>query len=145
MKILTPEHYRGDVMEDVEPTIVVTSITGVRFRARILREGDRYGLDDCLTWEHEDRLGVEFYDTRFPHTERGQFVSRYFAETLLDDHCRIDPGYRYGQDGCRHRAGGLDLDGGIPDWTIDSDAMDVVRAWLRLELYRVLQSEEVSA
>jgi hypothetical protein len=100
--------------------ITITSTTGVRFNARILNPGDRYGLDDCLTWD-EDRPGVEFYDTRYMHTSRGQFVSRYYVATILGD------------DGYGSGTGGLDLMGYEPSWKIDAAAMDVVRAWLRHE------------
>lgn len=95
----------------------ITSKTGVRFCARLLTEGDVYGLSGALAWEHEDRPGVEFYDTRYPISVYGQFVGRYFVETLLE----------------RDEHVGLDLHGGVPDWSIDADAMDVVRAWLKAE------------
>lgn len=44
---------------------------------RIVYEGDRFGLDDCLTHDSSDPL-IEFYD----HED---FVSRYYASTLLED------------------------------------------------------------
>lgn len=58
-----------------------------KWYVRILEDGDRYGLDDCLEWQ-SSRSGVEFYDysqdkEKFGH--RGQFVSRYYVETLLED------------------------------------------------------------
>lgn len=121
-----------------EHTAVITSRTGRRFLVRILRAGDRYGLDDCLTWadggrlspsSDVDRPGVEFYDLTYANTTRpdgeiafgprGQFVSRYYVDTLL------------GND--RNGAFGLDLHGGIDVWKIDAAAMTVVRAWLRHE------------
>lgn len=61
---------------------------------------------------------VKFYDTRFPHTEHGQFVSDYYAKTLLAT------------------TGGLALNFGVPDWSVDAAAMDVVRAWLRRQAPR---------
>lgn len=113
-----------DTITLTDRTMVVTSTNGVRFRARIVTKGDRYGLDMRLTWESDDD-GVEFYDTRYPHTEFGQFVSRYYIETIL------------GNDGLglgdRH---GLDLCGYVDDWKIDARAMNIVRAWLRLEVER---------
>lgn len=98
----------------------ITATSGIRFTARILRAGDRYGLDNCLTWDSL-KPGVEFYDTRYPHTEFGQFTgARYYVETILE---------RGPED-----KSGLVLDGGIPDWRIDGPAMTIVRAWLRNEI-----------
>lgn len=74
---------------------------GIQFNVRVVNEGDNYGLDNCLTHEGEKPL-VEFYDARFPHTKYGQFVSRYYVETILP------------------HEGELNLDFGIPDWSIDS-------------------------
>jgi hypothetical protein len=62
----------------------------------------------------EGKEVVEFYDVRFPHCEFGQFVSCYYAETLL---------------GCRS---GLDLDGGITDWKVSAEGMALVREALLL-------------
>lgn len=105
--------------------ITVTSTTGVRFNVRIIRKGDRYGLDDCLvvgegraaTLEGNGPL-VEFYDSRWMHTPRGQFVSRYGVDTILASH------------------GGLDLMSYEPSWKIDEAAMGIVRQWLRDEMAR---------
>lgn len=116
-----------------EHTAVITSKTGRRFLVRILRAGDRYGLDDCLTWadgsplspsSDVDRPGVEFYDYTYANQKtfgpRGQFVSRYYVDTILED------GY-----GILGR--GLDLHGGVDVWKIDGAAMRIVRDWLRHE------------
>lgn len=99
----------------------VVSAKNVPFVVRVVRVGDKYGRDNCLTYgegEHDraDDVLVEFYDARYPHTEFGQFVSRYYLSTLLEDgvHCEF----------------GLCLDGGEPDWSIDADAMFLVREWL---------------
>lgn len=105
----------------IEETMSITAANGVRFNVRILRNGARYGADHVLTWE-EDRPGVEFYDTRYPHTEFGQFTGgRYYVDTIL------------GRDGWGPYRGGLDLDGGIPAWRVDAESMTIVRAWLRHE------------
>lgn len=76
------------------PTVVVANVTHLT------------GIDGDL---------VEFYDLRYPHTPDGQFVSRYYVDTLLRD----------------IRGHELDLDGGIDDWTVDADTMRVVLGWLR--------------
>jgi hypothetical protein len=94
----------------------VTSVTnrnGLSFAVRLVETGDKYGRNLCLTHE-ETRPMVEFYDMRYPHTELGQFVSRYYADTLLNH------GFRRG----------LDLDSGEPDWSVDGDAIVLVMRWL---------------
>jgi hypothetical protein len=83
-----------------------------KFNVRVVSKGDRYGLDFCLTHNKDEPL-VEFYDARYPHTEFGQFVSRYNFSTIWE---RDDAG--------------LCLDGGEPEWSICADDMAAVRAWL---------------
>ena len=51
-----------------------------RFNVRYLNNGDKYGLKDNLI---ADRPMVEFYDSKYPHTQYGQFVSRYYVSTIL--------------------------------------------------------------
>lgn len=79
---------------------------------RIVEHGDNYGLNGTLTHKWERPL-VEFYDTRHEHTDFGQFVSRYFLETLIDGE------------------GGLNLQGGVPMWSINEPCMNRIRDWLR--------------
>lgn len=102
-------------------TVTATNATGkVPFVARILRRGDRYGLDNVLTWD-EERPGVEFYDARYPHTRFGQFVARYYVHTIQEQ----APGH--------HKTvaeTGLDLMGYEPAWKIDGQTMWLVRSWL---------------
>lgn len=89
------------------------------FNVRILRQGEPYGLGDCLTHKERKPL-VEFYDYRYRNDEwkRGQFVSRYYAETILEH----DPN------------NALSLDGGIPAWTVTPASMREILAWLLQEL-----------
>ena len=80
---------------------------GVTFNYRVIKKGDHYGRNDCLTHDKSDAM-IEFYDDRFKHTDHGQFVSRYYIKTLIDhlgDHT------------------GLCLDGGISEWSIDADTL----------------------
>lgn len=98
-------------------TLKVTNSNGLSFNVRIVRKGDTYGLNNCLTYD-EDTAMVEFYDTRYNHTPLGQFVSRYCVTTILE---------RLGQ------YAGLNLDCGIEAWTIDAAAMDIVRGWIHEE------------
>jgi hypothetical protein len=93
-------------------------ITVDKFNVRILRKGDKYGRNNVLTHD-EDAPLVEFYDIRYPHTEYGQFVSRYYVSTIL------------GTDKWGRGEGGLCLDGGVPSWTVSAQDMDTVRAYLR--------------
>lgn len=94
-------------------------ITVDKFNVRVVNKGDKYGRDFCLTHNEEKPL-VEFYDSRYPHTEFGQFVSRYYVETIL------------GEDKWGRAEGGLCLDGGNADvWTVSERHMDIVRSFLK--------------
>lgn len=88
---------------------------------RLVRKDERYGLNDCLVHDREDPL-VEFYDLTYANRrgfgERGQFVSSYYASTLLAS------------------GGGIDLYGGEPAWQVSAEAMADVRAWVRGHLVR---------
>lgn len=104
---------------------VTSAVSGVRFNVRLLTTGDHYGLNDRLVVGEGDSLRiegpgpfVEFYDSRYPHTQFGQFVSRYGVKTILEGRT------------------GLDLMGGEPSWKIDGAAMDIVRRWLLEETAR---------
>lgn len=96
----------------------MTTINIDKFTVRIVRNGEKYGLDFCLTYDSQvnDPL-VEFYDARYPHTEYGQFVSRYYASTLSE-----------------RDTGGLCLDGGVPEWSVTEADMHLVRKWVSLHI-----------
>lgn len=64
-----------------------------------------------LSKDKKDQNLVSFYDTRYDHTQYGQFIGRYYATTLLG----LDG---YGS-GIKDR--GLNLHGGIADWFINAD------------------------
>lgn len=96
----------------------ITNIAGRHFNVRILKQGDRYGRDDCLTID-DNRILVEFFDATYEgttHGPLGQFTTgRYYVETILDA-----PSNQ-----------GLCLYGAEADtWFLDGGAMNVVRAWL---------------
>ena len=86
---------------------------------RIVEEGDKYGRDDCLTYEKEEPV-IEFYDgdNEFDkHTDGtmlGQFVSRYYISTIMDG-----------------KGGGLNLMCYEPKWQIESLAMDSIRDYIQ--------------
>ena len=92
------------------------------WNVRILRRGDRYGLNDCLTHEEDDPI-IEFYDTNRTDDEewkRGHFVARYYVETLFDDEWDL-------------QNQGLQLDGGVENWYVTPQAMARILCWLRQE------------
>lgn len=102
--------------------ITVTNESGDQFNVVILKKGDRYGLDNCLTHD-KDRPVIEFYDAEYPiHKDPhgkilGQFVSRYYTKTLLESNLH----------------GGLCLDGGISKWHISSDNLKDVITYINQE------------
>ena len=86
------------------------------FNIRIVNIGDKYGVNDCLT--NNKAPMVEFYDSRFTHGAdgaRGQFVTRYYIETLTDSGC----------------PNGLCLDGGVPAWSISAEGMKEVIEYIK--------------
>lgn len=88
-------------------TLDITTYNGVPFRVV-------YGFREYLNGELSPTKVVAFYDRRYPHTEHGQFVADYSADTLLDH-----PEYR-----------GMALYGGEPSWVIDGHTMGLVHDWL---------------
>ena len=64
---------------------------GQPWTIRVLDIGDKYGREDCLTYDADEPV-VEFYDADHPHTidapsgtVLGQFVSRYYISTICDE------------------------------------------------------------
>jgi hypothetical protein len=85
------------------------------FNLRIVNTGDKYGVNDCLT--NNKAAMIEFYDSRFPSgwdQERGQFVTRYYVNTLRGN---LYPN-------------GLCLDGGVPAWSLTAEEMKEVLEFL---------------
>lgn len=89
-------------------TFQVTNTRGITFTVRIVKEGEKYGLNNCLTHDEREPL-IELYDTRYDHTPFGQFVQRYYADTFAT---------------IRFPALALDTD--YSDWTLDGDALQRV-------------------
>ena len=85
--------------------LITNESTGISFNVRLVRRGDKYGQNNCLTHDNDAPM-VEFYDARYPYSEFGQFVTRYYTSTLIR---RGSP------------ARGIQLDGGSPDWSITAD------------------------
>jgi hypothetical protein len=89
---------------------------GRQFSVRILEKGDKYGYQDCCVWENVG-LGIEFYDATYAFIEGfypiGQFVARYFVETLLG------------------HTNGLVLDAQEDVWKISALNMLAIQSWLK--------------
>ena len=86
-----------------------------KYNIRVVQTGDKYGRNDCLT--NDQAPMVEFYDSRYNQSDwmgRGQFVSRYYVDTIMGD----------------TYPNGLWLDGGIPEWTVSADEMNQVQQFL---------------
>lgn len=90
--------------------ITVPGVAG-NFNVRVVKKGDKYGRDLCLTNTGETL--VEFYDARYDFTPLGQFVSRYYLSTLMSPDV--------------YPNSGLSLDLGIPNWTVTAEGMRQVR------------------
>jgi hypothetical protein len=115
------------------PSLDVTAANGVPFRVVLLLDGKSVNFPAASAkftslWGTEPL--VEFYDARYRNvrgfTPDGQFVSRYYLETLLGrDEQPLSAG--------KSRRYGLDLQGDVPNWTIDATTMRTVGRWLRTE------------
>ncbi len=80
-----------------------------------------------LSKDKKDQNLVSFYDTRYDHTQYGQFVGRYYANTLLG----LDG---WSSRGSSIRDRGLNLHGGIDDWSINADNANHVVDFIEREL-----------
>lgn len=89
--------------------ITITTGRGIPFEVRIREKGDKWGRNNCLTWDKDEPV-VEFHDLRTK-----QFVSDYYVTTLADH-----------KDGC-----GLALWGNEPNWTIDAATMTTVHEFIK--------------
>ena len=80
-----------------------------------------------LSKDKKDQNLVSFYDTRYNHTQYGQFVGRYHANTLLglDSWSRFDSSIR---------DRGLNLHGGIAGWFINADNANHVVDFIEREI-----------
>lgn len=105
---------------DVEACLTFSDMnTFVPWTARIVRKGDTFGLNECLTHEADEPM-VEFYDADHKHTRFGQFVARYNVRAILAQGNEV----------------ALDLHSSTPAWLLCGESMNTVRAWLRFTLGR---------
>lgn len=97
----------------------VTNSNGREFGVNLVRMGDKYGLDKCLTHE-EPKPMIEFYDLSYPETfgDEGQFVARYYIHTLLS---------RFNKQGARWVT--LQLHGGVEDWQLTPENVEESVFW----------------
>lgn len=122
------------IKESVDMNNVGEDLQVGKWRVHLVEPGEGYGVDNNVIYSPEEasKYGmnlpmVEFYDTsqdplRFPG---GQFVSRYYASTLLGL-------VRWGDDiRVSSKNGiGLDLMGYEPSWKVSSEELGKVGAWL---------------
>jgi len=99
-----------------ETTATFTADNGVTFAVRIVRPGEGYGRSRAAMNDTQHTL-VEVFDARFAGKDyceaEGQIIAQYRAETLLNDPDRLT---NYG----------LNLHGGVPEWSIDGDTMGAI-------------------
>lgn len=97
---------------------------GKVLNVRRVQNGDKYGLNDCLTYESGPRYGdiIEFYDSEHATdtNERGYFISRYYSDTLLKSG---------GDSGTQ----GLCLEGSAPEYNVDAASMRKVIDWIKAD------------
>jgi hypothetical protein len=111
--------------------LTVTNSEGTPFNVRLVRVGECFGRDDCLTHgaamygrpAQPDALPmIEFYDASQDPAKfgpRGQFVSRYNFDTIANS--------------VRENRGIL-LDGGIPVWFVTADNVREAFTWAAVEI-----------
>jgi len=92
----------------------VINDAGRAFNVRLVRQGDRYGHNDCLVHDKADPL-VEWYDATHAGEDgfgpRGQFITSYCWSTLTGQD-------RWSSGDHRVNSRGLNLDGGEPLWRV---------------------------
>jgi hypothetical protein len=104
----------------------VVNDKGRTFNVRLVRKGDRYGLNDCLVHDNDEPL-VEFWDATYENDPRftpglGQFVSRYCLGILAGKD--EDGYYGYGRG-----SAGLDLCGHVSEWKVTGEnVVDAIAA-----------------
>jgi len=91
--------------------IDILSYTGKPLRVLLIPAGEQSPNFQCMKPDTKNLL--EFYDARYDLTPDGQFISRYYLETLKRS----------------NSFHGLDLHGGEPDWKIDGRSLTLVLEW----------------
>lgn len=73
-------------------TFQIANDQGRSFTVRVVRRGDGYGVNDQVVHPWSNPL-VEFYDATYAGPvfgPRGQFVNRYYVDTLIRSLCGPD-------------------------------------------------------
>lgn len=83
----------------------IKSVNGVEWNVMIVNSGDM-DSHDCL---NDGAPLVEFFDGV-------NFVASYYVSTILE---------------CEAEKCGLNLDGGVPEWSIDASSMLKIITWLK--------------
>jgi len=117
------------------PRMTFTSFRGMPMLALLVRLGDRYGFNGCITHgdkhTHRKEPLIEFYILIGDDTEgtlawdgvKGYwFISRYYLSTFLGKS-------KYSFNGGPVR-NGLSLDGGYPEYDLDAQDCQKVAAWI---------------
>jgi hypothetical protein len=94
-------------------------LTGIEWTIRVVKTGEKYGRDDCLI--NDTGTLVEFYDSRYRHTDNGQFVARYYAGTIAG------------------AVGGIDLCGYEEEWSVCAKTIGEIRSWLFDPLFPIVE------
>jgi hypothetical protein len=104
----------------------IKGVDGRLFEARLLYQGDPYGLENCLRWDSKE-VGIEFYDMSayrqmFPE---GQFVSRYYLGTLIGSHIDETPP--------NWITTGINLQGDVPHWSLPRASVVKTLTWASMK------------
>jgi len=87
-------------------------VSGLDWNVRVIGTGQKYGLNNCLVNDSIMPM-VEFYDCRYMLTQWGQFVSRYYLAQIFE-----------------LQNSGLNLDGGIDDWSVSANTIEEIKSYL---------------
>jgi len=97
---------------------------GQAFNVRLVKVGQRYGREDCLTLEPSKHGAlIEFFaiteniETSFK--KMGYFVSRYYISTLEESPNNLP-------------TTGLCLEGSAPEFNVDPETMRMIFMWLQV-------------
>lgn len=105
-----------DVFEIIPEYTTIIRGVATDFKVRLVLDGMRYGQGFELINEYSEPL-VEFYDTRYLHTQFGQFVSRYFLSTMMETGPKT--------------INGLTLDTGSDSWFLTPQGVLHTQYWLQ--------------
>jgi len=109
--------------ETAEHGRLVLTVGTRPWNVRMVFRGESFGLRDMLEHGKDDPM-VEFYDGRQARPGHlGQFVSRYYASALTR-RCQ------YNRGSLPLSQTGLDLHGGVPEWSVCAEDMANVMNWL---------------